>query len=417
MVRENFLNIAESIGNEFCTNAIWYEDKCNWIGRMENPDDDWENYIKNYSVIISYDSLGYSFYEGTSGIAYFLLQLFKITNKPVYLNTAKGAIRHALYKISKEKDLSFGFYEGITGVWFVSNEISLTSKDSKLALQGYKILKKIQTLINSEHMLDVIAGNAGVIPPLLSLYKNLQDEKILNILKQLGEEIISRASVEKIGISWDAKCNGADNALHNLTGFAHGAAGIGHSLVKLYTLTGDKKYLESAKKAFAYEDSHYIPEQKNWPDFRRDTNTEEDLLDLTGAMGWCHGSPGICISRLHIFELLEEEKYANKAQKALEEIKNQIQKNQDVFRDYSLCHGLGGIGDIFLYASKILKNKEYEEFAEFIGNKGFETYQKSNSWECGNSGGELLDLMTGKAGIAYFYLRLYDKSIPSVLAM
>ena len=40
---------------------------------------------------------------------------------------------------------------------------------------------------------------------------------------------------------------------NNLTGFSHGAAGIGYALLELYAITKELKFLMAAENAFSYE--------------------------------------------------------------------------------------------------------------------------------------------------------------------
>jgi lantibiotic modifying enzyme len=78
---------------------------------------------------------------------------------------------------------------------------------------------------------------------------------------------------------------------------------------------------------------------------------------------------------------------------------------------------LGGIADLFVYAASVFGDKSYRSFANFIGEAGIRNHSKYGSlWPCGMTGGEMLGLMTGIAGIGQAYLRLYDDNkIPSIL--
>jgi len=250
------------------------------------------------------------------------------------------------------------------------------------------------------------------------MYNFFNEPEILVLAKHLGNEILSKATREKRGISWGPECNFAYNTIHNLTGFAHGAAGMGHSLVELFKKTGECKFLEGARNAFLYEDSWFLPKYNNWPDFRADEyqGTQQNG-ELKCSMGWCHGSPGIAFTRLNAYKLVKYNECKLYAKDALYGIKKEIQSNIDNYSDYSLCHGIGGIADLFMYASQMLKSKKHRLFAEFLGIKGIKNYINSGSmWPCGVTGGEIPGLMVGLSGIGYFYLRLYEqKNVPSIL--
>jgi lantibiotic modifying enzyme len=64
------------------------------------------------------------------------------------------------------------------------------------------------------------------------------------------------------------------------------------ALARLAQNTGEERFAAGVEKAIAYERLVYVQERGNWPDFR--SNTEPTNFMHT----WCHGAPGILISRL-----------------------------------------------------------------------------------------------------------------------
>ncbi len=88
------------------------------------------------------------------------------------------------------------------------------------------------------------------------------------------------------GWSWPVSAGGIE-ASRPLTGLAHGAAGIGWSLLELGVATGAQEMIEAAHQAFRYEDRWFRPAEDNWPDFR-----EEDGDDAPACVAWCHGARG-----------------------------------------------------------------------------------------------------------------------------
>ena len=85
--------------------------------------------------------------------------------------------------------------------------------------------------------------------------------------------------------------------------------------------------------------------------------------------------------------------------------------------NYSLCHGLGGNAELFIMAADVLDDERYRTVAESIGDRGIQSiHLNRNPWPCGIlGGGESPTLLLGTAGIGYFYLRLYDSAVPSIL--
>ncbi|HEV2988992.1 MAG TPA: lanthionine synthetase LanC family protein, partial [Candidatus Angelobacter sp.] len=213
------------------------------------------------------------------------------------------------------------------------------------------------------------------------------------------------------GWSWPAKQNSTDN---NLTGFSHGTAGVAWSLIELYKITSDRRFLEAAQQAFRYERHWYDPEWENWPDFR----TISDSGKPGYVAGWCHGAPGIGLSRIRAFQLLKDHNCRTEAEIAVRTTTRAIHFGLSNSQgNYSLCHGHCGNAELLLWAGDVLGD---EAGMNVVREMAFEAIQKysveKKPWPCGvTNAGETPDLMLGLAGIGHFFLRLYDPGIPSVL--
>jgi lantibiotic modifying enzyme len=410
-LNKKFLDAAEKIGMHLCRAAFWHDKRCNWIGRSIREINPTINTIYN-------KSLACDIYDGTGGIALFFSSLYCYTKKRDYCEAAYGAINHALSQASELPPIGrFSFFTGKLGIAYTSAKIGYDLHDDNLIENGMHLLNELQDNFEKEHLMDVISGNASGIPALLGLYEVFKDEKILNLAILLGDELIETATKESYGLSWDYRVNGIKSSSHNLTGFSHGAAGIGHSLLELYRITEESKYLESAENTFLYE-NHWFNEQiNNWPDFRsdgRDSNGRDhrNKSVFTYAISWCHGAPGIGLSRIRAYDIMKDPKYLLDSQASLKTstlaLEERISSNK--LFDFSLCHGLSGICETLLYAAQIFKDSTYKSLAEKVGLYGIEKYDENGlSWPCGiYKAGETPTLMLGLAGIGYFYLQLID---------
>jgi lantibiotic biosynthesis protein len=413
-----FFEAASNIGTYICKNAYWAESQCNWIGRSTQ-----EMASTGASFALANRALGPEVYDGTSGIALFLSYLYKGAKEEEYLQTARGAIRQALEHV-KNIDLRscFGFYTGSVGIAYVATRIGVMLEDEQLLQNAISILKNLAAdgIYKQQHFLDVISGNAGAIPALLKMYDSFKDHIILDLALDLGNELISSATKDSIGWSWDSKANGAESTQHNLTGFSHGAAGIGYGLLELFNKTDKKEYRYAAEQAFSYENNWFSEKENNWPDFRKDSRIiNSDSQEPVYGTAWCHGAPGIGLSRLYAYKILKEEKYMKDSLAALSTIRNLlIDKDNLSQHNYSLCHGLAGICEPLIYASEVFHDDSYKSLATDIGLYGIEKYENPGlHWPCGIPNGETPDLMLGLAGIGYFYLRLYDPQIPSIVML
>ena len=266
---------------------------------------------------------------------------------------------------------------------------------------------------------DLISGKAGAVIGLLILRNILDDASLLDFAEQLGNELIQ--SADKAGLTYSWKAPTILNQ-RNLTGLSHGTAGVGYALLELYRATGNSIYKKSAEFAFQYERHFFDAEAGNWPDFRKELGSSNKRKhSLNFATSWCHGAPGIAMSRLRAYEILKDSTYKAEAIVALQTTRKMIETSiQSGTENYSLCHGLSGNAEALLYGTQVLGQEWLEGFAVSckIGNIGIDTYAKHNRpWPCGTYNGQTPNLMLGLAGIGYYYLRLHNSAVPSILLL
>jgi lantibiotic modifying enzyme len=137
-------------------------------------------------------------------------------------------------------------------------------------------------------------------------------------------------------------------------------------------------------------------------------------------MAWCHGAPGIGLSRLRNAEILPDNvEIARDLEAALQTTAATLATPwKPGSGNYSLCHGATGNAELMMMAGQKLQRPALTAVAEKVGQEGIEYYVKQGlPWPCGNNGaGEAPGLMLGLAGIGHFYLRLFDPvQVPSVL--
>jgi lantibiotic biosynthesis protein len=173
--------------------------------------------------------------------------------------------------------------------------------------------------------------------------------------------------------------------------------------LELFHETREDKFRVAAEEGFRYERSCFDVERENWPDFREPGG---HYLDPPPRFltAWCHGAPGIGLSRLRAWQILGDDVYREEAEAA-------IRTTLKSFGDegsYCLCHGHAGNAELLLRASEVLGKPEYRDAAERVGVEGVEP------WRCGGpTENETPDLMLGLAGIGYFYLRLCGARTPA----
>jgi class II lanthipeptide synthase len=286
--------------------------------------------------------------------------------------------------------------------------------------QATQLLVRTQSEQPQQHEFDIIYGNAGAIVALLVLHDILKHTLLLDFAVQLGDEVLRTADRSKRGYSWKSF---ALSTHYNLTGFSHGAAGIASALLELFQKTDDVKYRRAAEATFDYEQHWFDTAQGNWPDFRRNPHetkyNKRSKQPFAFVTFWCHGAPGIALSRLRAYDILNDERYKTEAVIALHATQKAVETALHTGIDnFSLCHGLADNADILLEGYKTL-GQEWDNaalVAQKVAIFGINTYAASGKqWPCGISGGSTPGLLLGLAGIGYFYLRMFRPSTPSIL--
>lgn len=364
----------------------------------------------NGNWTVAHRSFGPQLYNGTSGIALFLVRLFAATGEPRFRRTAEGALEQAL---SRKSDMpsraSIGFYTGLTGVAYALAELGRQN-------EAVQIFEELAAHDFEEQGLDVLGGSAGAIPALLLMRLSLDRPFLLDLATLHGERLLNTARKSDIGWSWNTVNLPPEQPYRDLTGFSHGVAGIAWALLELFRVTRDVRFRAAAEEGFRYERHWFDAPRENWPDFR--SLYDPTALSKTPAypVAWCHGAPGIGLSRLRGYQITGDEILRKEAEAAIRTTARSLDPGNGSF---ALCHGTAGNAELLLYAAEVLGDGAYEAAAAKAGREGIAIYEQQRSpWPCGvTGGGETPDLMLGVAGIGNFYLRLYDaeKNPPVVI--
>ncbi len=402
--RERFLDAAWAIGTRLCRDAIWDGDRCNWLGdSMESHGGEWK---------VAHKSFGPELYSGTSGIALFLARLHALRPDPLVAETARGAIRQSLSRAELiPPQYRHALYSGWVGIGLVLRELGRLFDDRSYERESRRLVDEQLGHELEPMVLDVIGGAAGAIVGLFAI----DPDRYLDEAKRLGDFLLARANRDGDALSWTTMPPAGSADQPDLTGYSHGAAGIAVALLELYVRTDEQKYLDAVEGGFAYERRLYSPQQQNWPDLRSFSTPNPQQPGY--SLAWCHGAPGIALSRIRAYELTKDDRYRAEAEAALGGTYRALAA-PSAGENYSLCHGLGGNAEPFVVASDSFGDPRYRAMAENVGDRGIQAVHMQRSpWPCGvTSGGESPNLMIGTAGIGYFYLRLYDsRATPSVL--
>ena len=402
-----YLDAADRIGRRLCRDAVWWQERCNWLG--------WSTEPVAGSVAILHRACSPALYNGVAGIAWFLANLQRLTGDRAQKAAMNGAVRQLM--ASHEGWSGEGaqsYFAGVGGVGYMLTRIDALCGGGDLVGLGLQLMKKAGRTETDASKLDVMMGSAGLVPALVDAGQRLGEPELIEMALRHGEAILQHASFTPDGVSWAGPVPGGKQ----LVGFSHGAAGFACALFELYRVSGDRRFLDVAMGALRYERNSFSPAHLNWPDYREKLPGAPEGLPYPVA--WCHGAAGIGVSRLRIRRLLGEDTAIRdelQAAAATVSASVQIQENQEP-ADFSLCHGMAGNADFLLMLADESSKPEVRAIAAAVGDMGIERFHLARApWPCGVGGaGETPNLMLGLAGIGYFYLRLYDsKAIDSVL--
>lgn len=396
-----FLRVAVEIGREIVDAAIWHEDRCAWLGVGTDG--------------ASLATLGPDLYGGTSGVALFLGELAAATGDDAARRTALGGIRHALARAdATPRDDRLGLYDGRSGVAVAAARIARALDEPRLLDAARRLAHAIDPERSGPEP-DLLGGKAGTICGLLILRRLLDEPVLLDVAARLGDGLLAAAGTEDAGCFW--RSPGDEGGLP-LTGFSHGASGIGFALLELAVATGEARFQRAAEAAFAWEQRWFDPVERNWADLRGvRARTRHAGQSLPYSAFWCHGAPGIALARLRAWHILGHQHLKDEATEALRTTWNALDAAMtDQNMGDGLCHGVAGNAEVLLHGKNLTGDTRASDVMRHVARMGAafqarrESYEFASGWSPRTPG-----LMSGLAGVGLFYLRLTNHAAPSVL--
>lgn len=405
------LKAACDAGEYLAEMALGNEEEVGWIGLTFVGEREW-----------TLLPAGVDLYNGATGIALFLAYLGAITGEERYTQLTRAALTSIQAQVVEmrkdERSLTPGGFDGWGGLLYLYTHLGALWHESALWEQAREIIPSLRAPIDQDNALDMIGGAAGLLTTLLAFHHVAPSPDVLETAVYCGDHLLRYA----------AQCGGEPlpevdgkppiAASHPLTGFSHGAAGMAFSLLRLASVSGEVRFLEGARRAMEYERTMFLPEQKNWPDFRtneiitakRRAQPTEGKSCLTA---WCHGAPGIGLGRLASLPYQDDPTMR-------EEIAIAIQTTIDhgFGMNHSICHGDLGNLEIFLTAAQTWGDVVYQDLTQTYATMVLNDIEHQG-WLTGTpSSVESPGLMTGIAGIGYQLLRLaYPECVPNVLIL
>ncbi|HEX2080627.1 MAG TPA: lanthionine synthetase LanC family protein [Longimicrobium sp.] len=341
-------------------------------------------------------------FGGSGGVALFLAALDHVRGTDEHRETVLGALapgrrtyaRLAAEPASVPPALPVGGFVGIGAFVYTLVRLAEWTGEPALLDEAHAATRLLTPdRVRGDGRLDVLHGSAGAILALLALHAvrpgpNAHGRTPLQIAAGCAEHLLERRASFGGPRAWPAG-DGSPRP-----GFAHGPAGIGCALLRLYAHTGDPRLREAALEGFAYERELYDPARRDWWHARF-----ERFLEV---QSWCTGAPGIALTRLEAAALVDDAEVREEAETAL----SIAVQHPDTPVD-DLCCGNLGRADLLLAAGLRRNDPELVHAARSLarrvldrapGNDGFGLVAETPA--------RPLSLFRGVSGIGWALLRL-----------
>jgi type 2 lantibiotic biosynthesis protein LanM len=416
---ERLQHAALTLGDRLASLALFHGNDIGWLDIVFCRSQEWKILAANNDL-----------YSGLSGIALFMAYLGKIgqSNRFTYLarqivSVIQQRFSHTLLQISHQQTI--GVFQGLSGVCYLFAHLAVLWHDLELLAAAWKSAITLSPLIEHDEQFDLFGGSAGYIAALLTLYTVTPSSDLLALARKSANYLIERLGLASVWTTNDHAHRWAYLRERGvMTGLAHGAAGIALSLVRLAGVTGEHHYLRAALVLLAFERSCFFQKYQNWQRLFKQTpfphtsqaerqeRVSTELETPEFGISWCHGAPGIGLSRFAMRGEMADPFFDREIDSAI-----QTTLHQGFGRNHSLCHGDLGNLELLLTAQQYGMQQHNTELARLTAL--LLECGETHGWVCGTPQRiEAPGLMTGLAGIGYQLLRLSaPTAIPNILVL
>jgi type 2 lantibiotic biosynthesis protein LanM len=353
-------------------------------------------------------AVGEDLYSGLPGIALFFGHLAEVTGEPRYRALGRKAVHTLIQQVRDRAPeiQSIGAFQGWGGVLFATAHLFHRFPETALGELADDALLAIEARLPRDRELDLVAGTAGALVALLVQQRSFGGSRPLQVAIRCGEHLLALAEDHGPGIAWPHRESGTTP----LSGFSHGAAGIGWALGRLADATGQERFQTAARAAFRFETGRFVPERGNWLDPDDPNRDEARARSSPTALAWCYGAPGIGLSRLAWCG--DPELRADLLTAVT------TTRHHGFGRNHCLCHGDLGNLEFLHQAARALGCDELTREVDEQCRRLLASLD-THGFLCGvPTGVETPGLMNGLAGIGYGLLRLAAPDrVPSVLTL
>jgi Lanthionine synthetase C-like protein/Protein kinase domain len=255
---------------------------------------------------------------------------------------------------------------------------------------------------------DLFNGTAGRLRLHLWLWQATTDAEQLGHAVTAAERLLALAELEQGTVRWTTPAGYGSLSGRALSGYAHGAAGIGDALLDLFQATDDARLLDAARGVGRWLEHLAQPALHdgsgcNWPIHERGSSS---------MAFWCHGAAGIArfLARLGAVSEMA-------APIALAERAARVVAYGTRWAGATQCHGLAGNIECLLDLYQTGADEAYLREARSLG-RILEVFAQELDTMAGDSPAANPGFTAGSAGVAACLLRLaHPETRPHLLTL
>lgn len=331
-----------------------------------------------------------SYNRGASGIIYMLSQAAKvglnITGTLPYVE--KGI------ELIKEKYID-NLDTAYSGLHFGSDGIAAClSTALEYSLIGYstEYIEWIENLLTKNaDSLGILKGTAGQGIANLLIHPAFSTERTGNRLEYYVNELLTKQLKDG---SWPA--DEANVKKETPYGFARGTTGIIYFLLEYGQKKDHKSSLVAAEKGLYWliKKATLKKQSAQWPH-----SLNEEL-----SPWWCEGLAGISLAFIKAYDCFKLPIYKTYATGALYNHHPRV-----IDANLSQCHGLSGLGEVYLEAFRVFNDEEWHNRAGWISQVLMRLKKQHSNhgpyWIVEHEREPVANFMVGNSGLAHFLLR------------
>jgi type 2 lantibiotic biosynthesis protein LanM len=395
---ERALAAARIVGDRLVDTAHRDRERVGWLGLHFIDESQW-----------TVQPLGFDLYGGYPGVALFLSQLARMTGEERYAEVAHRAcspMRRIADHVGDQPEgvVPCSVFSSVVGLAYTLVHAAANLGEPELLSIVEPLVAAAASGVADDPVFDIVSGSAGCLAAAVAIHRATGLTVARDVARACAERLLENATPQDRGVAWEPTMD----ASRPLTGFSHGAAGIGWALLRYANAAGETKYAEVGLDAFRYERARFHYGIGNWPDFRLNPGESAPPPDQTptSMQAWCHGAPGIGLARADSGSTDSPEVAAD-LEMAIHSMRHAPSE-----ANLSLCHGL--LGNLELLTVAAPSTAERAARAA----QALAVFEQRGPI-CGTPGGiPTPGLMVGLAGIGHGLLRLgFPERVPSVLLL